>query len=114
MSYVTDQKALEYLSAFGKMKKQDFSTLYPGAGAEALDLLDKILVFNPYFRLGVDDALAHPFFKKIKKAEKEVDAKEEIQIDFEKDHLDKKRLRELFLEEIAWFKKHKLADKLVK
>jgi len=52
--------------------------LYPGAGEEALDLLSKILVFNPYFRLSVEDALAHPFFKKIRKTEKEINAEKEI------------------------------------
>lgn len=46
--------------------------LYPGAGEDALDLLNKILVFNPYFRISVDEALAHPFFKKIRKSEKEL------------------------------------------
>lgn len=58
-----------------------------------MDLLNKILVFNPYFRLSVDEALNHPFFKKVKKIEKEVSAAHEINIEFEKDHLDRKRLR---------------------
>lgn len=52
--------------------------MYPGAGQEAIDLLNKILVFNPYFRISVDEALSHPFFKKVKKAEKEVVAEKDI------------------------------------
>jgi serine/threonine protein kinase len=52
--------------------------LYPGAGDEALDLLGRILVFNPYFRITVDEALAHPFFKKVRKAEKEVNSDVQI------------------------------------
>jgi mitogen-activated protein kinase 1/3 len=77
-SYVTDAKAIEYLEAFPARGKTDLSTLYPGAGEEALDFLGKILVFNPYFRLSVDEALAHPFFKKVKKPEKEISSKVEI------------------------------------
>ena len=64
-------------------------------------------MFNPYFRISVDDALAHPFFKKVRKIEKEVNAAEEIHIEFEKEHLDKKRLRQLFIEEIEYFKAKK-------
>lgn len=69
------------------------NSLYPGAGPEAIDLLNRILVFNPYFRISVDEALVHPFFKKVKKAEKESVAAAEIQIEFEKEHLDRKKLR---------------------
>ena len=80
------------------------NTLYPGAGQEAIDLLQRILVFNPYFRISVDEALNHPFFRKVKKAEKEACANKEIQIEFEKEHLDRKNLRRLFLEEVEYYK----------
>lgn len=104
-SFVTDAKATEYLDAFPVRAKLDLNTLYPGAGAEAIDLLNKMLVFNPYFRISVDEALSHPFFKKIRKVEKEISSQKAIEIEFEKDHLDKKKLRQLFLEEISHFKK---------
>lgn len=61
---MTDAKALEYLDAFPKKPRADLTALYPGAGPEAIDLLNKILVFNPYFRASIDEALSHPFFKK--------------------------------------------------
>lgn len=103
-SFVTDAKALEYLEAFPQRPRTDLHTLYPGAGDEALDLLGRILVFNPYFRITVDEALGHPFFKKVRKPEKEVNSEVQIQIEFEKEHLDRKKLRQLFLEEINYFK----------
>jgi mitogen-activated protein kinase 1/3 len=103
-SFVTDAKALEYLDAFPKKPRSDLSVLYPGAGDDALDLLNRMLVFNPYFRISVDEALTHPFFKKVRKPEKEVVAERDIQIEFEKETLDKKRLRLLFLEEIKNYK----------
>jgi serine/threonine protein kinase len=60
------------LNAFPKRERSELKTVYPGAGEEAIDLLNKILVFNPYFRVNLDECLEHPFFKKIRKAEKEV------------------------------------------
>lgn len=64
---MTDQKAIEYLGAFPKLERVDLSTVYPGAGEEAIDLLHKILVFNPYFRMSLEDIFDHPFFKKVRK-----------------------------------------------
>lgn len=80
------------------------NTVYPGAGEEAIDLLHKILVFNPYFRISIDDCLSHNFFKKVRKLEKESAAVETVKFDWEKEHLDKEKLREHFVEEIMWFK----------
>lgn len=81
--------------------------LYPGAGDEAIDFLNRILVFNPYFRISVDESLSHPFFKKVRKLEKEVKSSTSITIEFEKEQLDKKKLRQLFIEEINYFKNKK-------
>lgn len=103
-SFVTDAKAIEYLDAFPPRSRIDLHQLYPGAGDEANDLLGRILVFNPYFRITVDEALGHPFFKKVRKPEKEINSTIHIEIDFEKEHLDRKRLRQLFLEEVEQFR----------
>lgn len=37
--------------------------MYPDADPKALDLLDKMLTFNPHKRIGVEDALAHPYLE---------------------------------------------------
>jgi len=64
---VTDQKAIEYLDSFPYNEKADLSLKYPGAPKEAIDFLDKILVFNPYFRMSLEDALAHTLFDNVRK-----------------------------------------------
>ena len=69
--------------------------------------MDKILVFNPYFRITVDEALAHPYFKKIRNQEMERSALNEIELEFDakvnKD-IPRERLREIMLEEIRLLK----------
>jgi len=35
--------------------------MFPGATSEALDLLRRLLVFNPDKRISMEDALSHPF-----------------------------------------------------
>lgn len=74
-----------------------------------MDLLNKMLQFNPYFRITVEEALEHPFLERVRKQEKEIISKEAITIEFDQSQqtLDKKRLRQIFLEEVELFKKNK-------
>ena len=104
---MTDQKALDYLNAFPVLERVDLNTIYPGAGEEAIDLLHKILVLNPYFRISLDDCMEHPFFKNIRKDEKEQISNHSIEFDWEKEALDRDRLREHFMEEILFFKQYR-------
>lgn len=62
MSFVTDQKAIEYLRSFSHVGRVDLQSKYPGATAEAIDFLNRCLVLNPFFRLSLDEALNHPLF----------------------------------------------------
>lgn len=77
--------------------------MYPGASDDALDFLSKTLVFNPYFRISLQDCFEHPFFTKVRKADKESIPAQPVTLEFEKMELDKKTLRELFLLEISHY-----------
>lgn len=37
--------------------------MFPGASEEALDLLKRLLLFNPVQRMTAKEALAHPYLK---------------------------------------------------
>jgi len=102
--FVTDAKAREYLESFSKRPRKDLTELYPASGPEAIDLLNKILVFNPYYRLSLEECLKHPFFTKVRKPEKETFDTEKINLEFENKELTRDMLRQLFIEEIKLFK----------
>ena len=104
-SFVTDTKALEYMKTFTTRPRVDFKELYPSSGKDGIDLINKMLVFNPYFRITVQEAMAHPFFDGTRDKTKEIVAAEPIVLSFEKEgELDAPRLRELFVEEIKYYK----------
>ena len=96
---MTDQKASEYLESFPQRPKADLSKIYPGATPEAIDFLQKTLVFNPFFRITLEDCFAHPFFAKVRKPEKEKNDSHPVGLEFEKMELTREKLRILFLEE---------------
>jgi len=97
---VTDQKALEYLESFPWNGRADLCSKYPGAPKEAIDFLNKILVFNPYFRMSLADALSHPLFDNVRRPQAESFMGNPIDLEFEKMTLGKHNLRDLFLKEI--------------
>jgi len=104
-SFVTDAKALEYLKSFTPRPRVDFTELYPAAGKDAIDLINKMLLFNPYFRIAVQEALSHPFFEGVRDKSKEITTTEAIMLSFEKEgELDATRLRELLTDEISYYK----------
>ena len=80
--------------------------MYPGIGEEGLDLLNKMLVFNPYFRPTVEECLDHPYFTNIRTISKEVTAGQEVFLDLEREgELNLLKLRELFIKEVEIYKR---------
>ena len=82
-SFIVTKRGLDYLSSFPEKQRNDFSVLYKGAPEDAIDLLRKIMAFNPYFRPTVDEILAHPFFKSVRDARHERKAEHEIIVECE-------------------------------
>jgi len=113
MSFVTDAKALEYLKTFSTRSRIDLKTRYPAADDDALDLLHKMLLFNPFFRITVDECLNHPWLKPVREKSLEIIEPEEITLPFESDkNLDEKKLRALFLKEVDYYKTLKEQGKI--
>ena len=81
-----------------KKPKVPFSSVYPKANTAALDLLDKMLVFDPAQRISVDDALAHPYLESLHNIEDEPEADKVFSFDFEQENLIRRRLQELIFE----------------
>ena len=55
----------------GSIKRRSLREIYPQASVSALDLLERMLVFNPKRRLSIDEALRHPYVRSIRKTEYE-------------------------------------------
>jgi len=50
---VTDGKALEYLEQFKYTPRTALKEKYPGSPPDCIDFLEKVLVFNPFFRINL-------------------------------------------------------------
>jgi mitogen-activated protein kinase 1/3 len=65
LDWVTNEKALQYIKSLDQKPKIPFSKIYPNASAEAVDLLENMLQFNPKKRYTVEQCLAHPYFSQL-------------------------------------------------
>lgn len=58
---ITSPRSREYLRALPFRKKKPFASLFPEANPLAVDLLERCLTFSPKRRIGVEEALGHPY-----------------------------------------------------
>jgi hypothetical protein len=63
------------------------------------------LVFNPYFRISLEQCFEHPLFKSVRKESIENVKGQSVTLEFEKEELTKERMRELMSLEISRYSK---------
>ncbi|OII71431.1 mitogen-activated protein kinase 2 [Cryptosporidium ubiquitum] len=93
--------AKRYIRIFSKRSGIDLQTRFPGASVQSIDLLKKMLVFNPNKRITVDEALSHSLFKNIRNEMLEIISHEKITLPFDDwSSMTERELRYFFLKEI--------------
>jgi len=101
-------KATEYIKTLlGSIKhSKPIQKLFPAADPVALDLLDKMLQFNPNKRLTAQQALQHPFLKNVQREQMERGALEVMQTPefLNASKMDLKTLKQKTYEEVLWFR----------
>lgn len=103
MRCIFNEKARLYVETLPKQKKVPWKQLYPQAQEQALELLDKLLSFNPDKRLPVEEALAHPYLQQYYDPTDEPVAEQPFSFDTEIDDLPKEELKALIWKEMVEF-----------
>jgi mitogen-activated protein kinase 1/3 len=109
--FITNEKALSYIKSLEKRPKQPFNQLYSQASSNAVDLMERMLQFNPKKRITVNEALAHPYFEKLHDPETEPECKQPFDFQFEQVKMTKPILQSYMLEEIYHFRPEERAKR---
>lgn len=103
LNCIINDKARSYLQSLPFKPKIPWTRLYPNAHSQALDLLERMLTFNPNRRIKVEEALAHPYLEQYYDPQDEPVAQEPFRFDMELDDLPKETLKQLIWEETGNF-----------
>ncbi|TMW64053.1 hypothetical protein Poli38472_014170 [Pythium oligandrum] len=105
--FLTNARARKFMNAEfhkrGRNPVKPLPELFPEAQADAMDLLQKMLVIDPNKRISIDDALAHPYLASIRNKEDETMAGSSFDFDFENEKLTKPVLQKLIWDEMTTF-----------
>jgi mitogen-activated protein kinase 1/3 len=100
---ITNEKARQYVRSLPFQTRVPFETIFPDADPRGLDLLSRLLTFNPTMRITVDDALAHPYFEQYYDPDDEPVAEHPFEFEMELDDLPKATLKEMIFSEAHRF-----------
>ena len=112
LAFVESEKAKRYMRSLPKSPKTPLHRFYPHTSAQALDLIDKMLVFDPTKRITVEEALAHPYLASLHDKDDEPCCLDTFADPFANESLDvvsaeeaqRARVRELVYQEILQFR----------
>ncbi|KAK9765492.1 mitogen activated protein kinase [Basidiobolus ranarum] len=101
---IKSRRARDYIKSLPFKKKIPFSQMFPNANPHAIDMLERLLTFNPARRINVEEALRHPYLEQYHDPEDEPTCPsiDEQFFDFDnyKEQLTKEQLKEFIYEEI--------------
>ena len=103
LEFITDEKIKNFVLRLAKRSKQSFNLMFSNANPVALDLLGKMLTFNPKKRYTVEQCIAHPYFEGLHDPEQEPTAESTFDFSFDKESLSKEKLRSMIYEQSLHF-----------
>lgn len=105
----------ELIFKYGKIEKVPWKEIFPNAQEDALDLLEKMLKFDPDKRVTVEQAMKHKYFDDLpSEADEKPEPVSKFDFEFEDQDLSITDLRELILHEIMLYHDQKLLDEYEK
>ncbi|KAJ6708830.1 MITOGEN-ACTIVATED PROTEIN KINASE [Salix koriyanagi] len=102
LEFIDNSKAKKYIKSLPYSPGTPFSRLYPNADPLAIDLLQKMLVFDPSKRITVTGALEHPYMSLLYDPSSNPPAQVSIDLDIDEE-LGEEMIREMMWREMLHY-----------
>ncbi|XP_058101071.1 mitogen-activated protein kinase homolog D5 isoform X1 [Magnolia sinica] len=102
LGYV-NENARRYIRQLQRHPRQSFTEKFPNVHPEAIDLVEKMLTFDPRRRITVEDALAHPYLTSLHDISDEPICSMPFIFDFEQHALTEEQMKDLIYREAMAF-----------
>ncbi|CAN1237351.1 Mitogen-activated protein kinase 4, partial [Linum grandiflorum] len=103
LGFLRSDNARRYVRQLPQYPKQNFAARFPESSAGAVDLLEKMLVFDPNRRITVDEALCHPYLAPLHDINEEPVCPRPFVFDFEQPSFTEENIKELIWRESVRF-----------
>ncbi|CAI0540987.1 unnamed protein product [Linum tenue] len=98
-----NENAKRYIRQLPLYRRQSFTEKFPTVHPSAIDLVKKMLTFDPRQRITVEDALAHPYLNSLHDISDEPVCMTPFSFDFEQRALSEEQMKELIYREALAF-----------
>ncbi|KAK8947609.1 Mitogen-activated protein kinase 4 [Platanthera guangdongensis] len=99
LGFLRSDNARRYVKQLPQHPRQRFGARFPNMAHGAVDLLEKMLVFDPSKRITVDEALLHPYVASLHEINEEPVCPNPFNFDFEHPSLTEEDIKELIWRE---------------
>nr|GEW68459.1 mitogen-activated protein kinase homolog MMK2 [Tanacetum cinerariifolium] len=103
LGFLRSDNARRYVRQLPQYPKQQFPARFPNKSPGALDLLEKMLVFDPNRRITVEEALCHPYLAPLHDINEEPVCPRPFSFDFEQPSCTEENIKELIWRESVKF-----------
>ncbi|KAM0996440.1 hypothetical protein ACFX13_006505 [Malus domestica] len=103
LGFLRSDNARKYVKQLPHVPKQPFAEKFPNVSPLAIDLAERMLVFDPSKRITVEEALNHPFLSSLHEINEEPICPSPFVFDFEQASLDEEDIKELIWRESLRF-----------
>eukprot|EP01059_Diplonema_ambulator_P008501 TRINITY_DN18139_c0_g1_i3.p1 TRINITY_DN18139_c0_g1~~TRINITY_DN18139_c0_g1_i3.p1 ORF type:complete len:372 (+),score=123.70 TRINITY_DN18139_c0_g1_i3:105-1220(+) len=108
MAAIKSEEAVRYLKSMKKKAAVPLSSLVPSASKQAVDFIEKMLVFNPAKRITASEALKHPYLAQLHDPNDEPECEDKFYWEKDSSDLTAEELREGLWEEILKYNSYKM------
>ncbi|XP_043711000.1 mitogen-activated protein kinase 3-like [Telopea speciosissima] len=103
LGFVRNEDARRFIRQLSPHPRQPFAQIFSHVHPDAIDLIEKMLTFDPTRRITVEEALAHPYLARLHDIADEPVCPEPFSFEFERQALTEDQMKEMIYREALAF-----------